>query len=136
MSISARTIEWWLKQSEEARKEIYNVNGKIHFHSALGEFYNFYGTNFATNGIDPPLIWGNGADFDIKILDTAYQKSGYIWSPWKYTDIRCFRTFKKLFGEEELKLKRKGTAHNALDDAIYQAQYLINICQEEGIELK
>lgn len=137
LTVDASTISWWLKQTEEARKEIYDPKDRLHIVVALRKFWDFYGRDFDEKKIDPPLIWGNGSDFDLtKMMECAYMKTGFQRTPWEFWDIRDFRTFKCLHGEESLKPNIKTIHHKALDDAIYEATYLMNICKSKRIELK
>ena len=73
-----------------------------------------------------------GADFDNSILNFAFTKAGIPipWSPWSG---RCYRTIKSIFNG--VKLSRKGTYHNALDDAKTQALHLIDIANGYSIPL-
>lgn len=132
MSITGRTIEWWLKQSEEARKEIYGSVKTFDIIGAIEQFKNYY---LADKAFQSPPIWSNGKDFDLEILDSAYKLNGYKGSPWNHLNKRCFRDFKTLFGEKKLKPEII-VQHDALQDAIWQAQYVVNICQAKGIRLK
>lgn len=75
-----------------------------------------------------PLIWGNGASFDNVILANAYRAAS-IQQPWAYWNDRCYRTLKKRY--LDIALRRQGTHHNALDDAISQAEHLITIWKEK-----
>jgi hypothetical protein len=52
--------------------------------------------------------------------------------PWKYNDVRDFRTVKKMFGESMVTTIQNPQPHNALEDAVFQAQQLYSI----GLELK
>lgn len=108
--LDAGTVEWWLQQSEEARaiakapkKEVTKV---------LEDFASFLGDGDVK-------VWGNGADFDCVILGSLYESFG-IKRPWSYGNNRCFRTLKNITTRKIP--ERKGVAHNALHDAIYQAQ--------------
>ncbi len=69
-------------------------------------------------------MWGNGSDFDNTLLEEAYRATG-IKPPWRFTGNRCYRTVKNLF--PDVWVDPVGTAHNALDDATYQANHLIAI---------
>src|SRR5574337_1474769 len=63
---SADTMNWWSKQSEEARKIFHPDTSKYDVKIALIEF----GSWFKNNG--GLYLWGNGSDFDNAILSTAY----------------------------------------------------------------
>lgn len=71
-------------------------------------------------------IWGNGADFDNVILTNAYRAVG-ISRPWEPYHDRCYRTLKNL--RRDIHLYRTGTHHNALYDAITQAEHAVRLLQ-------
>ena len=71
------------------------------------------------------ILWANGSDFDIPILNSVYKDSGRL-SPWKYNNVRDYRTFRKVFYEVPV-TPFQGTKHNALDDARNQAEHLKDI---------
>ncbi len=114
--VTGSTIQWWLKQSDQARKEI--AQGGVQLAAALQDFTKWLG-----KGV---ILWGNGASFDNVILASAYRAVGH-GQPWKFYNDRCYRTVKNQF--PEIKLDRTGTHHNALDDAHTQACHLVEIAQ-------
>lgn len=73
---------------------------------------------------DSRLLWGNGSDFDNVILASAY-RSCNLEVPWKFWNNRCYRTVKAL--RPDIKIHRSGTYHNALDDAVSQAEHLMRM---------
>lgn len=109
------TMDWWAKQSEEARRIFHPDTPKMDIQVALIEFKAWFKNH---GGL---YIWGNGADFDNAIMNTAYGLLGAD-TPWKYSNSRCFRTVK----HKGYVTARSGTYHNALDDAKTQAQYMID----------
>lgn len=109
--LNPRTLDWWLQQSEEAR-EVFKLPAKPVL-EVLDEFTEYLGDGNIQ-------LWGNGADFDNVILGSLYQSFG-IKQPWSHGRNRCFRTLKNLTNVTSLP-PRLGTHHNALHDAIYQAQ--------------
>lgn len=118
--INEDTIKWWLKQTPEAQKVFFEP--KVNLEQALNDFVSWVGVGNFT-------IWSNGADFDIPqivhLLDTHGMKS-----PWEFWNHRCYRTMKGLpFAKNAVKPER-GVKHNALSDAINQAQHLQNIYKE------
>ncbi len=115
LTVDGGTIMWWLKQSEEARKALYDDPKPLE--RALLRFADFYASRANKN----TRVWGNGADFDNAILSNAYQAAA-SHAPWPYWANGCYRTIKSL--NPNIKHERKGTHHNALDDAIYQAEHL------------
>jgi len=111
--ISQDTLKWWAGQSEEAQKVLYAKG--ISATAALEEFSEFLGDKNIR-------VWGNGADFDNIILGSLYDDLS-LKRPWSYSNNRCFRTIKNILSADAP--ARKGTHHNALDDAIYQAEWAI-----------
>lgn len=131
--IDLNTVKWWAEQSEEAR-QVLNDPLAVEFQHGLAAFRMWVlknaGPQVLSDSARPgddavPKIemWGNGADFDCVILGNAFEAAG-IRKPWSYSNNRCFRTLKNVvklrpgFGIPE----RLGVHHNALDDAVYQAQ--------------
>ncbi len=115
MTTSDDTVAWWAKQSEEAKIILHPDTEKLSIQDALARFSRWYKTIVGAE------LWGNGADFDNAILAYAYKLVG-LQTPWRYSDSRCFRTIKNGAKMEQ----RTGVYHNALDDAITQAQYMID----------
>lgn len=117
------TIAWW----EGVRKDNPKAYDRI-FGSELPRWPMADALNSFTgwlNGLGGEvLVWGNGADFDNPILSAAYAACGMPqpWGPW---NGRCYRTLKGL--RSDIRLSRKGTHHNALDDAISQAQHAVEL---------
>lgn len=77
-------------------------------------------------------LWSNGADFDIPIMLSLYQQLS-LTPPWKFYNHRCFRTLKELHPVRYAAAKKKfsnPTKHNALADAIWQAQVAVHILRK------
>lgn len=114
------TIKWWMQQ-EDAAKKVFKEScvptriGLISFVDWLNVFEN----DFAN--LKP---FGNGATFDVTILETLL-KDYDVKVPWHFSNIRDLRTFKE-FIYDGSKTEREGVHHNALDDAVYQAQIVID----------
>jgi hypothetical protein len=47
--------------------------------------------------------------------------------PWKFWNSRCFRTYKNLPGAKSVRAPDAGIKHNAMADALTQAQTLCAI---------
>ena len=71
------------------------------------------------------LVWGNGADFDLVILENYFRRMGWDQMPWSYKNVRCYRTLKNLV--PDIPFKNTGVAHSAEDDAAYQALHAIQL---------
>src|ERR1700731_2020740 len=82
----------------------------------------------------PYTLWGNSASFDCGLLADAYKACGKE-IPWRFYREGCYRTIKNLSGARDVKLDRIGTHHNALDDAISQAQHMQLICKKLNLQL-
>lgn len=125
--IQASTFLWWLQQSKEAQDALCSKD-MIPIEEALRRFNSFCERDKSEEvGL---TMWGNGADFDCVLLSNAYDKCG-IKKPWSFRNNRCFRTVKGLL--PTVKIAKNESAHNALGDAIHQANHLIQILQRSRI---
>lgn len=116
------TIEWWLKQSEEARREIYHESDRLGISSALLRLSEFIDRPDAIYG--KRYVWGNGATFDNVIASTAYQRA-HIPRPWPEKTDRDLRTITDLYPEAAQSVQFIGLKHHALDDAMHEARILV-----------
>jgi exodeoxyribonuclease VIII len=119
--IDGSTVKWWMMQSEAARKEIFGKGVPIK--EALVSFQEWLGAGHTQ-------IWGNGSDFDNVILENAFRKYGVV-KPWAYHLNRCHRTMVSSF--PSIEVDKVGTAHNAVDDAEYQANYLMALVEQNNL---
>lgn len=118
---SMDTINWWSKQSAEARMEAFSgVAPLIDILGNLAEFFLSLEREYMN-----VYVWGNGADFDLPILGAAYEITG-MKKPWKPFNGRCYRTLKNLY--QEVKADPfTGLKHSAIDDAVFQARHAMKI---------
>lgn len=117
LDIDQNTVDWWRAQSQEAQDAL-EVDKKPLI-IALGDFINWL-----PEPANQCLIWGNGSDFDNVILASSFDALR-LQLPWKFYNNRCYRTVKNLFS---IARKPQPTVkHNALDDAVAQAEHLIAI---------
>lgn len=123
--IDAATVMWWLQQSDEARLALTGDDSQP-IEKGLQDFGDWF------REIPCKGLWGNGADFDNVCLKGAYERLGRT-APWSYKINRCYRTVKAMSPQHEL--ERQGTYHNALDDAVAQAQHLCKIVKELKINI-
>jgi hypothetical protein len=115
-TMNPSTLRWWLKQTPEARA-VFNAP-PTRSSQVLADFVDFLG-----EGTRYCKVWGNGADFDNVMLGSLYETYG-VPRPWNYGNNRCFRTLKNIgIAQGVIQPDRTGTHHNALDDAIYQAEW-------------
>jgi len=114
--VTGSTLAWWALQGEVA-KRVFGDKNKTALSVALDELCTWM-KKLSSN----PKVWGNGSSFDISILEHAYDHGAVGQKePWRYTNIRDMRTIMDYL-PAEMKPKREGTHHNALDDAKYQAR--------------
>lgn len=123
---SEETITWWDTQSDEAKAEMFGTDGRSDLKSALlflNDFIRMY-SNTDEKGKSDAVVLGNGSDFDNAFLQVAY-KACKLKQPWEFYNNRCYRTIKSM--APHIKMKRTGTHHNALDDAISQTKHLLEV---------
>jgi hypothetical protein len=118
--VSSDTLNWWSKQSEEARAVFTDPNA-VNIWVALKAFSDWVEKDTDKKDV---RLWGNGASFDNAILSTAYVLSGWMKQPWEFWNDRCYRTIKNV-AVKQVPLERIGTYHNALNDAESQAEHLL-----------
>ena len=131
LTICPKTQDWWNKQGEDAQKvltDVLSLETSVTLRMGLEKF-NAWITRHC--GMQC-RVWGNGSDFDNAILAAAYD-AVKLRPAWKFTNNRCYRTVKAL--APAIKLERVGTYHNAVDDAVSQANHHIAINQHLGIML-
>jgi len=106
------TTAWWQRQSPKAKAAL---NGSEDLRDQLIDLAFWLPSDCK--------VWGNGATFDISILENAYRQHG-LEVPWKFWNVRDMRTIKDMYESSRGGLNRKsgGTLHNALDDANFQAE--------------
>lgn len=109
MDINERTVEWWKKQSDDARFEAFGGD-REDIESVLSSFGKWVG--------DDSKVWSNGACFDIPILSEAYNAI-HTPEPWKFWNVRDTRTIWDVAGINRWSLP-KGDEHHALGDCYRQ----------------
>lgn len=117
------TVRWWLKQSKEAQETLFTPE-PIYMKEARKQLRAFIEKH------KPDYIWANGSLFDLNILRHWF--GGH--PPWNFRQEMCMRSIRVLgaslgvnysdYFNDEL------VAHNALDDATRQAQYVIDVFEE------
>ncbi|EFB1316242.1 TPA: 3'-5' exoribonuclease [Escherichia coli] len=122
------TIEWWLKQSSEARAAI--LTDQVKLKDALSQFRKFINEYSDEKFVQ---VWGNGATSDNAILRTSYERLD-IPCPWRYHNDRDVRTIvelgKTIDFDARTVIPFEGVRHNALDDARHQAKYVTATIQK------
>ncbi len=127
--VSGDTLKWWFKQDPMAvHKTFQDPNNKpMKLAEAMEEFYHFVKSKSLGYSQEPDgvYLWGNGANFDNPIIRHAWAAVSEAPFPIAYNKDMCYRSIKGLVPMAKMPSTVKvGTAHNALDDAIYQARHL------------
>lgn len=120
------TMLWWMKDSmREARmKTFFSADPKLRLGLALKNLDDFI------KKYDLGECWGCGPDFDMRILEHAYDQHGRPF-PMPFWTWRCIRTIESFFyGKNTRKDGGEnwvgGTAHDAVDDCIMEAKVIQN----------
>lgn len=120
LKVSGATLMWWLRQSEDARRELYDAKPE-HVGVVLQNFRVF----FNALGKDTE-IWGNSNRFDMGILENAYKKN-FVKIPWDFRKERDVRTLVSFRPEIQKETVFEGTAHNPIADCMFQITYCTKI---------
>ena len=113
---NGNTLKWWMQQNESAKEVFFGESMAVE-EALIG--FSAYAMDLGT-----PTVWGNGSTFDISILEEMYRRYDLVvpWTFWNVMDLRTFKRFKA----PTHRVKNSGIKHNALDDAIAQAQFVLD----------
>jgi hypothetical protein len=109
----ASTVAWWGRQTKQAQDSL--LVDQKHLREVADNFHQWF------RKVRGVFVWSQGANFDQPLWEAAVRPLG-MRTPWKFTDSRCTRTAYDMGGFNPYVMKRAGTHHNALDDAIHQAK--------------
>lgn len=112
------TLKWWMSQSGAAKK-VFHEQAKPTL-EVLELFSKWVKANGGKKNTRP---WGNGATFDISIIESLFAQFG-VECPWMYYNVMDLRTFRR-FVAGGADVVKEGTNHNALDDAQSQAKFVL-----------
>ncbi len=138
-SIEAGTLMWWMDKDRREALDSWLGMEKLDFHTALEGFSMWYNHHRKMVSAGAPLnipVWGNASTFDNVILRRAFDMSG-IACPWSYRMDSCYRTMRRLFkaAADVYDIPPfDAVAHNALNDAVYQAANLLHLMHQNGME--
>lgn len=121
-TISKSTMDWWASQPKETRALL-----KVNQQPLIKAMYDF------ACWLNPnDRVWGNGALFDIGILEHYYNSTN-TRPPWKFWNVRDVRTVveigEKLFNFKKDEIPFVGTPHYAIDDALHEAKLISHVIQ-------
>ena len=126
------TMEWWGKQSPEARQVFAdNITDGVEPKEAaalMGEFIkeciSYHCDQVSNNPSEIRVaLWGNSSTFDNSILAAMFENNGVAKLPWNTFGDRCYRTVINML--DKANIEREGTHHNCEDDARHQAEVLV-----------
>lgn len=123
LKINGSTFYWWMQQSDGARKAIC-VEGE-HILTVLNDF-----RIWIKDRVEKVKIWGNGARFDIGILEDAYV-TNHLTIPWYFRsemDVRTLVAFNPIIKSNYPNI---GVEHDPIDDCKFQIGY----CHETWLTL-
>lgn len=117
-TIDQDTMQWWTTQPEAARIVLdESRDADEDTHSVLIQMESWMGPD--------AHVWGNGPSFDNAIVKSLFDTYG-VPLPWPFKNDRCYRTLCALSGLPDLPPWKEGTPHNALDDAVHQAEWAMH----------
>ena len=120
LSMDDSTMNWW--QNQPTRTEVFS--GQVTYIDMLIAFKEWV----KRLGDDEMkvCVWGNGSDFDNKILTHSLDAHG-IHDAWSFRNNRCFRTLKALYPvpDSVAKMSHEGEIkHTGIGDARYEARLM------------
>ena len=124
-TIDSATLNWWNKQSREARFEALEHPDRVPIKDALIALSRWLDGS--------KVIWANSPSFDCVILENCY-KNCKVGIPWKFWLTRDCRTLYDLAGIRKRDLP-SNVEHNSLDDCftqligVYKAFRILNLTQ-------
>jgi len=121
LNIDPDTQAWWAKQSAEARLVLTQAQDPEQSDTLEDALEMF--ADFLPKGC---TVWSNGGSFDQPFLAVAYRKIGKK-APWDHWNGLCHRTIMRLCKDEKAIRPATVLAHNALEDAKWQARHLCNV---------
>jgi hypothetical protein len=123
--IDGGTLQWWSRQDNALFQK--QLAGDVPLQTVITEtakFLNSYQT-----------IWAKGASFDFPIL--KHMLGALPQHPLNHWGkLRDFRTMYNMYPNKSLKPVREGSAHDALSDAKYQAEHLMEIINYYDLKLR
>lgn len=129
-TMSDSTFRWWMGQSDEARDRVFAEESHRlkHLLTTISDHVKVM--------LPDIRVWGNGATFDVSILEHAFNEYG-IPVPWDFRNVRDMRTLVEvgqlITGTDmRSKVPFEGVKHCAVDDAVWQAKVVSEIWKVLG----
>ena len=132
-TISPETVRWWMQFPDKFLEITSNGDTYAEYREnpiTAIQMFSVWIQRVVANRWNIPLsdsdilVWGDGSDFDIIILEEAMRRLN-IDIPWTYRSHRCYRTMRGVLniGEKKDYISPEDL-HNAEKDAIGQAKHL------------
>ena len=111
--LNMETLMWWMQQKDEARNEAFNMNVRLSIKQSLADLAYWLPVN--------PYIWAHGKDFDVPILNHAFDYEG-LPLPWKFWDTRDTRTVYDMakINVKDFAIPEGFSEHHAIGDCYRQ----------------
>ena len=120
-NIEWSTIQWWMEQSDLARRSIAEPVRSKMLYECLSNFKDWCEYN-----LDEKFrVWANGASFDTAMLNQAYADCD-LETPWSYKNQMDCRTMVYMSKISTRKYDSSGTKHNAVDDCKWQIAWTVD----------
>ena len=122
------TLDWWEKQSVEARKSVFS--GQDSYIDAFEKLRDWM-LSIKAAGFEIRL-WGNGPEFDNRILDYALNCFN-IRDLWNFRNNHSMRTAQLFFPQDKdwcEEMGKRYIKHTALGDASYEADILDGVAYD------
>jgi hypothetical protein len=116
-TISWKTLQFWLRQPDEARLSIVDDTETWPAHAVL------LAIKAAAQEYNVERFWAKGS-FDFDILEDLFAGQSNEFLPWDFRTKRDLRTELDHL-PKHLHPERTGVAHTGLGDALYQHQQLV-----------
>lgn len=116
--VNGKTLQWWMKQSQEARQETFGEDLEtLDLASTLANL-----SSWVREAPPSVRVWANGPAQDITWLEHAYDTGCVgLKEGWYFANVRDMRTLVDVAAFDKSKVPAVGTQHNALADAKWQA---------------
>lgn len=122
-TISFDTIEWWFRQNEAVHKAAFNLTTR----GSVKEFLEGFAYFCTLHNVNK--VWAQGTDFDLSMIADLHRDYDYEL-PYQFFLARDSRTMIDYMSSD--RPTRGGDHHNAMDDAVYQAECVILALKEKG----
>jgi DNA polymerase III epsilon subunit-like protein len=115
---SPSTVTWWGNQSQAAKDALLSP-AQLPIEDVMNSFREWLGPD--------PIVWGNGAVFDIAKLEHYFDMKEEM-HPWFYRNTRDVRTIdmlgRRIFKRGISDQTFEGIKHHPVDDAVNTARYV------------